>query len=328
MKSKLLSHRCRIAPGLLLGLALLAASLVSAQNFVKNPDFEEPLGPDNWTIVYTGVVNGPTDAPTNCGPYDFLIAGRTTMAHRDMVPGTWDGHPYYWSKLGGHFAPNHDWLMHAYFKQVITGLRPGFLYDVSSWMAQYTRNDNWLNNAQVYMEAIGGINFNVIKRTAYVTANVNNNPAGWQRYTLSNVVASASGQIEIRLHYNKMTARAQAWEYRNQNAYFDHVSLVPAGQPEYRPPFKLLSFQRANQNVTLKWETVMNHSYRLQVSTNLSDPGSWAWVKWSPYLDTNIHALTTNYTFQTNLSSLFAYDPNFDPNSEVYFRIYAEPFAP
>jgi len=63
-------------------LALLTAGTARAQNFVKNSDFEQPLGPDNWTVVYVG-----------CVPYDFLAADRTTLARKDMVPATWNGHP-------------------------------------------------------------------------------------------------------------------------------------------------------------------------------------------------------------------------------------------
>ena len=111
-RARLAADRNVRAPRLL-GLLLLTWASASAQNFLKNPDFEQPLGPDNWTVVYTGVPtsDGGVNAPTNCGPNDFMVAGRTTIAHKDLVPGTWDGEPYYWSKFGGHFAPNHTWMM-------------------------------------------------------------------------------------------------------------------------------------------------------------------------------------------------------------------------
>lgn len=310
-----------------LALSFLAVWSVCAQNFVRNPDFEDPLGPDNWTIVYTGVSGGGANAPTNCGPYDFLVAGRTTMAHKDMVPGTWDGDPYYWSKFGGHFAPNHSWLMHAYFRQVVRGLKPGSNYVCSAWMAQYTRNDNYLTKAEVYMETLGGPGRSVVRRTPNVYGNVNNNPAGWQRYVVTNT-ASENGEIEIRLHYNKNGSVAQVWEYRNQNAYYDHVAVVPEGQSDDMPPFYITQFVRTNQEILLSWETVMNNKYRIQVSRDLANPAGWTWVRWSPYLDTNIHAPGTNYTFRTNLLSLFSYDPAFDPNAPLFFRIYAERYVP
>jgi hypothetical protein len=218
-------HVCQVtSQGLLLGLALLAAGTAAAQNLVKNPAFEQPLGPDNWTVVYD-----------NCGPYDFLVAGRTTMAHRDAVPGVWDADPpgstNYLSKQGGHFAPNYcNGLMHAYFKQVVTGLMPGAEYNCSAWMAQYTRNDNYIARSQVYMEVLGGPNRSVSKRTPYVTENVNNNPAGWKQYGLTNT-ASQNGEIELRLHYAFVQTIAQIWEYRNINAYYDDVDVHAVNQP-------------------------------------------------------------------------------------------------
>src|SRR5512135_1477824 len=119
MKIKLF-HICQVTSlGLLLGLVWLTAGTATARTLVKNPSFEEPLGPDNWTVVYD-----------NCDPFDFLVAGRTTMANKDAVPGTWDADPpgstNYLSKAGGHFAPNYcNGLMHGYFRQVLGGLRPG-----------------------------------------------------------------------------------------------------------------------------------------------------------------------------------------------------------
>jgi hypothetical protein len=224
MKSKL-SHNCQLAAQrLLLAFALLTAGTATAQNFVSNPDFEQPLGPDNWAVAYD-----------NCGPFDFLIAGRSTMAHKDTVPGAWDADPpgstNYLSKQGGHFAPNYcNGLMHAYFKQVITGLTPGSNYACSAWMVQYTRNDNYLARSQVYMEVLGGPNLSVSKRTPYVTDNANNNPAGWKQYGLTGT-ASQNGEIELRLHYAFVQTIAQTWEYRNINAYYDHVEVRSVTEP-------------------------------------------------------------------------------------------------
>jgi hypothetical protein len=322
MKPKPRRHHRTVARGMLLGAGLLAAVSVRGQNLVKNPDFEQPLGPDNWTVVYV-----------NCDPWDFLVAGRTTMAHRDMVPGTWDGgangSTNYWSKLGGHFAPNYcNGLPEAYFKQVVSGLKPNFPYTASAWMAQYTRNDNYLSRSQVWMETLGGPTGTQSKVTPYVTANVNNNPAGWQRYVISNVVASAAGQIEIRLRYKFVQTIAQIWEYRNINAYYDHVALVPQIQPDPTPPYQITSFARAGQDLCLQWTTVMNNKYRIQVSPDLSNPEAWSFVQWHPRWDTNIYAPGTNYVFRTNLTALFSYDPSFDPEAPLFFRIYSEPYEP
>jgi hypothetical protein len=343
MKSQLLiTSHCRVAsPGLLLGITLLATGLASAQNFVKNPDFELPLGPDNWTVVYAPVFGGGSNQPTNCGPNDFWIAGRSTFAHKDMNPGTWDGQDptgtNYWSKFGGHFAPNHTWMMHAYFRQVVTNLTPNASYACSAWMAFW--GGDYLSKVNIYLEAIGGPTGGISKTTPYPSGNVLNiNPAGgvgninnWQKYAVTNT-ASPSGKIELRLHFNKFSSIAGTWEFKNCNAFYDHVAVMPIGQtdmdPRLMPPYKIVSFTRTNQNIALTWESVMNNRYRLQVSTNLSDPASWSWVKWSPKLDTNLVATASTFTFQTNLSSLFAYDPSYDPNAPVFFRIHCTSFKP
>lgn len=320
MKRKLFFDGRVAGQSLLLGFALFAATSICAQNFVKNPDFERELGPDNWTVVYV-----------NCDPWDFLIADRSTMAHKDMVPGTWDGHPNYWSKQGGHFAPNYvNALPEAYFQQVVSGLQPGAPYTVSAWMVQYTRNDNYLARSQVWMEALGGPDGTTSERTGYVTANANNNPGGWQRYSINDVSASAGGQIEVRLHYKMIQTISanNATEYRNLNAFYDHAAVVPQGQGNPMPPYRITSLTRANQDILLQWDTVMNNKYRIQVSSDLFNPAAWSYVQWSPKMDTNIHAPGTSYTFQTNLLSLFSYDPSFNPDAPLFFRIHSETYVP
>jgi hypothetical protein len=346
MKIKLpLSARCQIAAqGLLLGFTLLIAGAASAQNFVKNPDFEEPLGPDNWTVVYAPVINSllVNGNGVIAGPCDFLVAGRTTMAHKDMVPGAWDGNYIQttdntdcWSKFGGHFAPNHSWVMHAYFKQVVTNLTPLAQYRVSAWMTQFGGH---LDAAQAYMEVLGGAGGTTPQKTPYVTENAQNNPAGWKVYAVTNV-ASSLGKLEIQLHYNKINSVGSAsnnyWEYRNQNAYYDHVCVMLASQTnEYLPPYKIVSLVRTNQDIMLQWQTVMNNRYRVQASTNVSDPNSWVMIErqsstpGTAKLDTNFFATGTTFTFKTNLVSLFSYDPAFDPSAPLFFRIYSTSFKP
>lgn len=318
-----------VARGLL--AVLFTASFCLAQNFVKNPEFEEPLGPDNWSIVYV--------YPS--GPADFLIAGRTTMASKDMSPGTWDGgvggSTNYWSKFGGHFAPNHVSAVRAYFRQVVTGLQPGANYACSAWMVQFTRSGNANHLAQVSLETIG----TTTKSTPNVTANANNNPGGWARYTVTNT-ANANGEIELRLHYNKtvtISYTSNPWEYRNCNGFYDRVSVVPEGQTGYLPAYEIVSAERNGQDIKLEWETVRNNRYRIQASTNVADAASWFPLERSPRLDTNFVATGTSFTFKTNVASLFYYDPTslnirpewrvpnyFDPNGPLFFRITSEPF--
>jgi hypothetical protein len=337
MRSKVLSSsRGQVAAqGLLLGIGLLAGTTAGAQNFVRNPDFELPLGPDNWTVEYAAVFGGSVNQPTNCGPLDFMIAGRTTMAHKDMNPGTWDGEDgtgtNYWSKFGGHFAPNHSWMMHGYFKQVVTNLTPNANYACSAWMAFW--GGDYLSKVNIYLEAIGGPNGLIPKTTPYPAGNVLNlnpasggGPGNWQKYTVTNS-ASSSGKIELRLHFNKFSSIA-SWEWRNCNAFYDHVAVVPLGQSGYQPPYRIVSFTRTNQNIALTWQTVMNNRCRLQVSSNPADPASWSWVQWSPKFDTNLVPTGPSYTFQTNLSSLFSYNPDFDLNAPLFFRVFTTSFQP
>jgi len=332
-QSLLSSHPRATTWALSLGIALLVAASVTAQNFVRNPDFEDPLGADNWTVEYTGVFGGGASQATNCGPLDFMVKGRTTFAHKDMNPGTWDGEDgtglHYWSKFGGHFAPNHTWMMHAYFKQIVRGLTPSASYNIGAWMAFFSSNDNYLNKCNIYLEALGGPGRTLSKTTPYPAANVanvNNNPGGWARYAVTNT-ASSAGEIEVRLHFNKF-GTTSTWEYRNFNAFYDHVSVVPVGQSEYVPPCQMVSCIRSNMDITLSWNSVMNNHYRIQYTRNLFDPASWEWVRWSPSVDTNLYATGTNYTFKTNLACLFSFDPAFDPDAPLFFRIYQRGYQP
>jgi len=343
MKSQLLKP-CRVRTAafpVLLGITLLAAFSGRAQNYVKNPDFENPLSTNDWTIVYAPVMNVALNSPTNCGPNDFWIAGRSTWSHKSLNPGgAWDGvGTNYWDKFGLHFAPNHTWYMHAYAKQVVKGLNPGSSYDVSAWMAFF--GGSYLNKLDIFLEAIGA---GTPQTTPYPTNTVLNlkpseggDDSNWRKYTVT-VMPNPAGEIEIRLHFNKKGTIASLREFKNCNAFYDHVSVVPAGQTEYQPPFTITAFTRTNRDITLTWESVMNNSYRLQYSTNLSDdPNSWAWVQhgfatdpiqWGPAADPNLYATGAVFTFKTNLTSFFAFDPNFDPTGPLYLRIRGQSFKP
>jgi hypothetical protein len=335
MKNKsLMCSNCRTAArSLLLGIGLLAAVAASAQNYVTNPDFEDPLGPDNWTIVYTAVLNGGANGSTNCGPLDFLVAGRTTMAHRDVHFGSWDGFPTTWSKFGGHFAPNHTWMMHAYFDQVVKGLKPGSNYTVSAWMTLYSDNDNDLTKCYLFLETLGGPGRNVPHTNPTYPVNVLRTPMdgtldNWRQYSIT-TPASTNGEIEVQLHFNKIGGgSATTWPWRHQHGFFDHVSVVEAGQTDFQTPYNIVSCIRTNLDFTLTWQTVMNNSYRIQCSKNPSDPASWSYVAWSPYLDTNLYAPGATLTFKTNLANLFSYDPSFNLGAPMFFRIHAQNYQP
>jgi hypothetical protein len=255
-------------------LACLAWGSIRAQNYVRNPDFEQPLGPDNWTVVY---VYG--------GPSDFSVHDRTTIAHKDKVPGTWDGEPNYLDVYGAEFSPYHDGKMQAYFTQTVTNLTPGASYVISCWMVQFEAL--YTNKIQVNMEAIGGPNGLISHKTPNVYKACNNAPSNWAKYAVTNT-ASPSGRIEIRLNFLKDTWTTLAWQYIR--AYYDHAALMPLVPTAQ--PFRMLSLAVTNPTTaSLTWETAMNNTYDIQMSSNLT--------AWSQY-QTNLLALGTKLTFTTN----------------------------
>jgi len=267
MKMKFCQEHQVAIQRLLLSFVLLGATTAPARNYVQNGDFESPLGPDNWTVVYD-----------NCGRYDFLVAGRTTMAHKDAIPGMWDADPpgsnNYLSRLGGHFAPNYcNGLMHAYFKQVVKGLVPGREYICSAFMAQYTRNDNYLARSQVYLEALGGNNLSVSRKTVNVTENVNNNPSGYKQYVVTNT-ANQNGQIELRLHYAFVQTIAQTWEYRNINAYYDDVEVTSINQPPQADPSATVPLVISSNSINA--QVILDGS---RSSDSDGDPLNYSWYK-------------------------------------------------
>jgi hypothetical protein len=217
-------------------------------------------------------------------------------------------------------------MMHAYFKQVVTNLTPGAYYVISAWMGLFGGNDAYLAKFNIYLEAVGLLGSRTTPYPSANVTNVQNNPGGWWRYAVTNRATSA-GTIEVRLHFNKF-GTVNNWEWRNFNAFYDHVALVPLGQSEYLPPYQLLSSIRSNRDLTLTWQSVMNNSYRIQYTKTPYNPGSRAFVQWSPNLDTNLYATGTNYTFKTNLACLLAYDPSVDVTKPLFFRVYSRGYQP
>lgn len=310
---------------LLLGLAAAACASASAQNFLKNPDFEEELGPNNWTVVYTGVTN-PVGSfwPTTCGPNDFEMKGRSRVAHKDQVPGTWDGEfhglKHYWSKMGGHFRAGHDWKMHAYFSQVVRGLNVSSNYNVSCWMTKFEGN---FSQFQVYLEAVGATSVT----GPLVTTSAFNNPTNWT-YSVLTTKPNANGEIEARLHYNKNTATANG-KWRNCDAFYDHAAVMLAGTQPPPPDFRITSLVLSNQDATLIWDTALNNSYRILVTSSRSDPNSWqTFIGPYPWQDPDFLATGTNFMFTTNVIANSTDNPNYNPDLPLFFRIFSQSYNP
>jgi hypothetical protein len=210
-----------------LGLGLLLCGGAGAQNLLKNPDFEYPLGPTNWMV---GHIRG--------GPSDFEIRDRTTAASRGWSYGD----------FGAEFRPFHNKLAHAYFTQTVSNLTAGQVYTFSGqmqedwWSAPSGTNaydpvsNGKRNSFLVYMEVIGGQGtpmpdgrrslLATNPTPAYTNADVAVYATDtWCQYRAQQTPAS-NRTIEIRLHLDKLS-----WELTYylpvMNAYFDVMSLTP-----------------------------------------------------------------------------------------------------
>ena len=74
----------------------------------------------------------------------------------------------------------------------------------------------------------------------------------------------------------------------------DHLPVFMVFANPYTKPFRLTSISRSNQTVTLKWDSVIGQTYRLEISSNL--------MGWAPWAE-NLLATTSSYTFSTNAPS-------------------------
>lgn len=207
---------------LTLGLLVCGSVSVGAQNLLRNGNFEQPLGPDNWTVIY---LHG--------GPDDFEIKDRIRGASRQAV-----GHATL--KFGGCFRPITLKLAHACFTQVVTNLTPGHLY----WVGGYMKEDWWKgvddpkrDKYLVYIEAIGGMGTPTEdgRRSMIATnaldpdANIDppyTYPTDIWREFFTQQTPDAEGKIEVRLHYNKVGSVIydKTWIMAG---YFDDVYLTP-----------------------------------------------------------------------------------------------------
>ena len=210
MKTKFLSSfRCPLpAPGLLLGCALLLGASASAQNLLKNGDFESPLDPwdptgltggkTNWTLVYW---------PGSGGPGDFAMHDRSNNASRHGPTGH-----------GANLRPRTENWCHAYFTQTVSGLTSGASYVVSGYVNSVWGDAN--AGLHIYIEALGGLG-------SVVTPDIISNSWNYV-YSVTNT-ASSSGTIEVRLHENKqhMVNDGPGTEkYFGMDAFFDDFTMT------------------------------------------------------------------------------------------------------
>jgi hypothetical protein len=205
------------APGLLLGLALLLCVSASAQNLLKNGDFEQPLGPTNWTVAYF-----------HGGPDDFQIKDRC----RDgSLHAAW---------YGGYFRPLTAKLVHGYFTQTVTNLTPGHVYSFGGYMREgwwKAPNDALRDKFLVYIEAVGGLGnptrdgrLGVLATNALEPDDQIDPPYTyptiiWRPFSAQQT-PDANGKIEIRLHYDKVGWVEYDKLWSMEGAY-DDVYLTP-----------------------------------------------------------------------------------------------------
>lgn len=181
----------------LFGFFLFLSVSANAQNLLKNGDFEQPLGPTNWTVVY---VQG--------GPDDFEIKDRTTAA--DKNPATQQ------NTRGGHLRPCTDWDAHAYFSQTVTNLVPGHTYTVQGDL-RWHREDfgNAAITYRVYFEAVG----QTVARSPDVP-----DSESWSHFSVT-LTPDANGKIEVRLHLDKYRFCTYD-KLPFINGYFDNFSVT------------------------------------------------------------------------------------------------------
>lgn len=230
MKAKKLRSPCPFSValfGVAFAVGLLSSVWAGAQNLLKNGDFEQPLGPTNWTVLH---LFG--------GPYDFEIQQRIRGASMySQASAT--------KFFGGCFRPLTLRLAHACFSQTVTNLTPGHVYKVAGHMKEEwwkgvddPKRDKYL----VYLEAIGGQGkplpdgrFSLIATNDLTDSNGNANtnidypytyPTDIWRPFYTRQTPDTNGCIEIRLHYNKVGAVIYDKTWISA-AYFDDISLTP-----------------------------------------------------------------------------------------------------
>jgi len=198
--------RCRLGiQGLLLGFGLLLCVSAGAQNLLQNGDFEQPLGPANWTVKY-------------------LFGGTNEFEIQDRIRGASMYSQASATKFfGGCLRPKTLKLGHAYFTQTVTNLTPGHVYHYLGNMREdwwKAPDDALRNKFLVYMEVIGGQGnplldgrFSMIATNNFTDSigNTDTNidapftyATGIWRPFYAQQTPDADRKIEVRVHYNKI----------------------------------------------------------------------------------------------------------------------------
>jgi hypothetical protein len=194
------------AAALLAGMTFLCCAPLSAQDLLKNGNFEAPFPVADptagWALLF---LDG------KGGPGDFAICGPSTEA----------------SRAGGgnglHFRANHSGPAFAYFKQIVTNLTPGAVYrlDIGKMKTGFKFSDEGNPpKIKAYTALISGTTSNAVN--GYST---NSGP-----YSLF-ITCSTSRQISIELHYEKLSFGWGAdtpdqYKSAQSSAYFDDLSLT------------------------------------------------------------------------------------------------------
>src|ERR1043166_5214970 len=102
-----------------------------------------------------------------------------------------------------------------------------------------------------------------------------------------------------------------------------------AGTQPPPPDFRITSLVLSNQDATLIWDTALNNSYRILVTSSRSDPNSWqTFIGPYPWQDPDFLATGTNFMFTTNVIANSTDNPNYNPDLPLFFRIFSQSYNP
>jgi len=228
---------------LLLGVGILLGVPASAQNLLQNGNFEQRLGPTNWTVGYLFGAKSDFEIQNRMRGASMYAQGSATKF------------------FGGCFRPLTLKLAHAYFSQTVSNLTPGHVYQFlgnmridwwkgTGWDYEDPANpapNNLTDKNQVYMELIGGQGtplpdgrFSMVATNDFTDsagnsdANIDNvyepfqliYPTSIWRPFYTQQTPDSSGKIEVRLHYDKVGYAIfdKTWL---SAAYYDDISLTP-----------------------------------------------------------------------------------------------------